>query len=258
MESSPIILNDSVFIYSSLIADSVPIVRLENKNKRPFPKFYQAIRNNKTWQGGIPASSEPFFNYDSLGIPNGAFSEDNRRFYFTLSHRDKHGKKVSYLYVSNKKGNGWSTPEILPDKVNEIGYINSQPAVCDYLNNYEIVYFVSDRPGGWGSYDIWYTVYNKSLKTYNKAVNAGGYLNSAGADITPYYDASSKTMYFSSDAQVGYGGFDVYRTMVPWLNGCPLRILDFPLIPITTTYITKNERKMKVVFWFQTETKALI
>jgi OmpA-OmpF porin, OOP family len=220
MESSPIIINDSVFIYSSLAADSVPLVGFEDKNDRPFQKFYQAVWKNETWQGGRPVSSEPFFSYDSLGVPNGAFSEDNKRFYFTLSHQTKYGKKVSYLYVSKKNSNGWSTPEKLPGKVNEKGYISSQPAVCDYLNDYEIVYFVSDRPGGWGSYDIWYTVYNKTLKKYNKAVNAGGYLNSAGADITPYYDASSKTMYFSSDGQVGYGGFDIYRTngaLVEWL-----------------------------------------
>ncbi len=220
MESSPIIINDSVFVYSSLVADSVPLVSFENKNDRPFLKFYQAVRQNKSWQGGLPVSSEPFFSYDSLGVPNGAFSEDHNRFYFTLSHRNKYGKKISYLYVSKKNNAGWGAPEKLPDKVNEEGCINSQPAVCDYLNDYEIVYFVSDRPDGWGSYDIWYTVYNKSLKTYNKAVNAGGYLNSAGADITPYYDASSKTMYFSSDGQVGYGGLDVYRTngaLVEWL-----------------------------------------
>ena len=229
MESSPIILNDSIFVYSSLIADSVPIVGSGNKEVRPYHKFYKAELINKTWSGGFEATSKPFFDFDSLNVANGAFSEDNNRFYFTLSHRNKNERKVSSIYVSHKKNHNWSKPEKLNGKVNEEGYINSQPAVCNYLKDYEIIYFVSNRPGGWGSYDIWYSVYNKSADTYNKAVNAGGYINSAGADITPYYVSSTKTMYFSSNAQIGYGGFDIYRTngaLVEWL---PPENLGLPL-----------------------------
>ena len=218
MESSPIIISDSVFVYSSLVADSVPIIGANNQS-RPFRRFYKAKLNNDVWRGGDEIVEKPFFDYDSLNVTNGVFSEDGNRFYFTLSHK-KNNRKVSSIYVSHKKNNDWDKPEKLSDKVNEEGYINSQPAVSDYLKDYEIVYFVSDRPEGWGNYDIWYFVYNKSTKTYNRAVNAGGHINSAGADITPYYDAPSKTMYFSSDGQVGYGGFDIYRTngaLVQWL-----------------------------------------
>jgi len=229
MESSPIIIDDSTFIYSSLIADSVPFVSPETIKSKPYQKFYKAKLNNKSWQGGLQVSAKPFFGFDSLNVTNGVFSEDNQRFYFTLSTRNKNSRKVSFIYVSHKENNAWSKPEKLSEKVNEVGYINSQPAVSDYLKDYEIVYFVSDRPGGWGYYDIWYSVYNKTTESYNKAVNAGGYINSAGSDISPYYDASTKTMYFSSDGQIGYGGFDIYRTngaLVEWL---PPENLGLPL-----------------------------
>ncbi|MDF1548793.1 MAG: OmpA family protein [Bacteroidales bacterium] len=219
MESAPVIINNSVFVYSSLVADSVPLIGSGSKSPAPFHQFYKARLMNNKWQGGLTVDP-PFYNSDSLFTSNGAFSEDRSRFYFTISIKNKYNKLISSIYVSQLKNNTWSKPEMLDENINMPGYNVTQPGSCDYLKDYEVLYFVSDRPGGWGNYDIWYTIFNKNTKTYNKPVNAGGYLNSAGADITPNYDSETNTMYFSSDGQVGYGGFDVYRSngaLVEWL-----------------------------------------
>jgi hypothetical protein len=57
-----------------------------------------------------------------------------------------------------------------------------------------VLYFVSDRSGK-GGLDIFYAKANND-GTYGVPQNAGPEVNTAGNDITPFYDAKNKTLYF--------------------------------------------------------------
>jgi hypothetical protein len=69
------------------------------------------------------------------------------------------------------------------------------------------LYFASDRPGGFGGYDIYvsYRVGN----SWSTPENLGAVVNSAGNEITPFAD--NDYLYFSSDGHKGFGGYDVFR-----------------------------------------------
>jgi OmpA-OmpF porin, OOP family len=219
MESAPLIINDSVFVYSSLIADSIPLFSDTSRSTKPHHRFYGAKLINKQWLGNQSVSG-PFDEMDSLNTSNGTFSEDMKRFYFTITRTNDQNRPISSIYLRHFKNDTWSKPLKLDDNINLQDYTSTQAALCNYSEDYEIMYFVSDRPGGWGGLDIWYAVYNKKTGQFNKPVNAGGYLNSAGDDITPFYDSETKTMYYSSDGFPGYGGFDIFRSngsLVEWL-----------------------------------------
>ena len=69
------------------------------------------------------------------------------------------------------------------------------------------LYFASDRPGGMGGYDIYYSEFDGN--SWGAPVNAGAAVNTPGHEIAPH--AKSGALYFSSDHLPGFGGMDVYR-----------------------------------------------
>lgn len=69
------------------------------------------------------------------------------------------------------------------------------------------LYFCSNRPGGYGGYDIY-----KSRRTatgWSVPENLGHPINTAGNEMTPFVDADGR-LYFSSDWHHGYGGMDIF------------------------------------------------
>jgi hypothetical protein len=90
------------------------------------------------------------------------------------------------------------------DIVNGDGGINTMPHVA-VIDGIEYLFFVSDRPGGLGGLDIWYSVYEDS---WTKPKNAGKRVNSEGNEITPF--CRDGRLFFASDWHNGYGGFDLF------------------------------------------------
>ena len=101
----------------------------------------------------------------------------------------------------------WMNPELLPQQINLDSYRSTQPQFTR-INGNEYLFFVSDRPGGQGGLDIWYSQWQNNR--FSQPVNAGIEINTIGDDITPFYDTVSQKLYFSSEFHKGYGGFDIF------------------------------------------------
>ncbi len=71
----------------------------------------------------------------------------------------------------------------------------------------KLLYFASDRPGGFGGMDI-YVVENKNGK-WTQPQNLGPTINSAGNDIFPFVNDEG-VLFFSSNGHKGMGGLDVF------------------------------------------------
>jgi len=84
---------------------------------------------------------------------------------------------------------------------------------CPYVSR-NIMVFASDRPGGLGGYDIYYSLYKEGK--WSSPVNFGPGINSQGNDFRPVlgYNRDFLNFYliFSSDRPGGKGGFDLYFT----------------------------------------------
>lgn len=70
------------------------------------------------------------------------------------------------------------------------------------------LYFVSDRRGGFGGYDIWISRFANGL--WQLPVNAGPGINTKGNETCPYMYADNETLYFTSDGWIGMGGTDIF------------------------------------------------
>lgn len=133
---------------------------------------------------------------------------DGRMFFFTACNRtDSYGS--CDIYYSQKRGDKWSLPRNLGKNVNSRHW-ESQPTVS--ADGREL-YFVSNRPGGYGESDI----YKTSIDQYGewkKPVNLGSVINTARAEVSPFIHVDGKTLYFASDGRLGMGGKDLYRAFV--------------------------------------------
>lgn len=70
------------------------------------------------------------------------------------------------------------------------------------------LYFVSDRPGGYGGKDIWYSKYEHGK--WQVPVNLGPEINTPFDEVSPFIAPDGVSLYFSSNGHAGLGGFDLY------------------------------------------------
>lgn len=209
---SPLLINDSTMMYASVAADSQIVLPVgKNLNSRYHARLYRADLKNGTWK---PAGSYPGpFNKNNYETGNGAFSPGGDHFYFNRCRLNNQNKMICAIYRSEKNDDGeWSKPERLNEQINLPGYTSTQPTVgYESRNNYEVVYFSSDRPGSRGGMDIWYTVFDPRRKTWRKPRNLGRDVNTKWDEMTPWYDQENSRLYFSSNGRPGYGGLDVFH-----------------------------------------------
>ena len=112
------------------------------------------------------------------------------------------------IWWAKKQKRGWSKPQRLRGAANTSDYTATHPAVGRLADSTVILYFVSDRPGGVGGMDIWYTLVKNGVA--GECVNLGPQVNSPADEITPYYDQPNGVLYFSSNRIGGKGGYDIY------------------------------------------------
>ena len=138
---------------------------------------------------------------------NFCLSEDGQRMILTRCVRVGDGDLRCSLWQSEKEKGTWKKPMQLPSAINQNGSSSMQPCLVQ-LTDYEILYFVSDRPGGYGNLDIWYSICKNGH--YQDPVNLGPMINSEGNEITPFYHKNSKMLYFSADERKGIGDYDIF------------------------------------------------
>jgi outer membrane protein OmpA-like peptidoglycan-associated protein len=166
--------------------------------------FFISKKRNKEWTSPVSLSS----NINTSQFNEGAqsISPDGQYLFFTGCNRPN-GLGRCDLYVSHKEGNNWGQPFNLGAPVNTI-YWESQPAISPDGNT---LYFVSNRPGGIGGYDIWKTHLNEEGE-WSAPLNLGPEINTPYDENTPFLHADGKTLYFSSDGWPGMGNKDIFMS----------------------------------------------
>ena len=196
--------------WPSITADNKTLVitRLEPGHRqgdmferpRKTENFYVSTRTDGAW--GMAINMGPPIN--TTGNEGAqSLSADGFFMYFTACNR-KTGLGSCDLYVSSALIGNWSDPINLKAPVNSPNW-EAQPCISPDGNT---LYFVSNRPGGYGKMDIW-----KSRRIEGKwtdPVNLGSQVNSEGNEMSPHIHKDNQTLYFSSDGWTGMGGFDLF------------------------------------------------
>ncbi|WP_353135066.1 OmpA family protein [Pseudopedobacter sp.] len=164
--------------------------------------FYKSVKKNNEWQPAEYLSA----NINTPNYNEGAqcISPDGRFLFFTGCNRPD-GMGRCDIYVSEKEGDNWSKPINLGSPINTGGW-ESQPSLSA---DGRTLYFVSDRPGGLGSYDIWMSTLDENAR-WQKPVNLGSTINTPFDEQSPFIHPDNETLYFSSNGWPGMGNKDLF------------------------------------------------
>nr|WP_320118742.1 LysM peptidoglycan-binding domain-containing protein [uncultured Marinifilum sp.] len=112
------------------------------------------------------------------------------------------------IYSVESFSNGRFTIKIKCDKLSPFTF-NSQDYDCAmpfFDEKHQTLYYCSNKPGGFGSWDIYSSNYNNGK--WNEPVNLGDQVNTPFTDIFP--QISDYGLLFSTNGRIGAGGFDNY------------------------------------------------
>ena len=211
INTAPLPYENNTLIFGSLRENEISYYNTYT-DTLPTRKFYIAKEESEmNWT--FVGEFDTVFNSNEYDVSNGTFSADKRRFFFTKCKNNDDGKNICEIYMSKLNNGAWQTPERLPDVINASGCTTTMPAIGISRQNTDVLYFVSDREGGRGGLDLWFSLYNPKDKSWKEVKNCGKQVNTAGDEITPFYDMTTRTLYYSSDGMLGYGGFDIYSTV---------------------------------------------
>ncbi len=160
-----------------------------------------------------PESVSEYINTPQGNEGTATLSADGTYLVFTacrsVNPRDR--SRQCDLYLVKKQGDAWGQPQRLPNGINT-RYYESQPSLS---SDGRTLYFISNRPGGKGALDIWYSSRDEA-GNWQEAQNMEE-VNSTQNDVCPFIHPNGRSLFFASEGYPGFGGYDLYKS--EWYKG---------------------------------------
>ncbi len=146
-----------------------------------------------------------------------------------------------YLYRHKKDGGlyrtdfdpsakQWNEPKAIQKPLNSKYY---EASICQSADS-SLIFFTSDRPGGFGGLDI-YMAQREGKNDWSEPRNLGPRINTPFSEDAPYFHPDGRTLYYSSNGPNSLGGYDIFVTeydsaqgdfMLPLNMGSPINSPD--------------------------------
>ncbi len=201
-ESAPLPISDELLFFTSDIEET--------------NKFFRSLYERGKWANVTISDDFPEIHRKTIG--SGTLTTDGKTFYFTrcqiIDGPNGLKQETCSIFASRNEGGAWTTPIKLNRKINADGATASHPGVI-HMDGFEVLFFSSNRSGGQGGMDIWFAMRDLDSDDLNfdYPINLGSPVNTVGDEITPFYDANEKTLYFSSNGHINIGGYDIFKSI---------------------------------------------
>lgn len=206
---SPMFHNESEVVFASAHDSSFLTTRRYKWNNQPFLDLYVAKADDEGEDLTSPKKFSKQINtkYHEASV---AFSPNQKTIYFTRNNygkklkRGKNGINHLKIYQSKFVEDEWT--KAVEVSFNSENYSTGHPSVSP---DGKKLYFVSDRPGGFGLTDV-YKVDILENGAFSEPENLGRTVNTSKKEMFPYI--TENALYFSSDRNMGMGGLDIYKS----------------------------------------------
>jgi len=152
---------------------------------------------------GLAAESEPCISADSLSLflsnfPLGPFRSGG------------YGKSDIWLTTRSAVSDPWNPDENIGPLINT-SYQEGGPSISsDGL----ILFFWSDRPGGSGYEDVWFTRRSSTTQDWQSPIWLGPNVNHSSYDCNPDVSSDGRTLYLTSDRTGSIGSTDLWQVSI--------------------------------------------
>jgi serine/threonine protein kinase len=180
--------------------------------------LFQATRSSR---------NEPFGAITSLGILLGnqkiaspSVSADGLTLYFTGWDESN---TLNNIYQATRVGDTWGNVVMLESAINTPDYRDANPSIStDGL----MLFFNSDRPGGFGRFDLYVSTRPTLTAPWENAVNLGPQVNTPYDDKGASTNADGSVLYFHSNRPGGIGADDLYQVDVGYANDTKFYVVN--------------------------------
>jgi len=207
-DKSPSITADgSTLIFTSIRPLAVGNMKVSKDPSQVFDNVYLCKWDSTKNDWGLSYPIEGDVNHAYTHTSCTSISPDGN--YIFLYRNSSTGASLGGdIYMSKKAKNGkWGLPISVGKPVNTSYYEDGACLSPDGTT----LYFVSERPGGFGRADI-YKSDRISRTEWGTPENLGPVVNSDYDEGAPFMAADGRTLFFSSDGHSSMGGYDIFKT----------------------------------------------
>ncbi len=165
-------------------------------------QIFEAEKSSSDWTN---LTKLPF-NSEDYSCAHPSFSIDEQKLYFASDMPGGFGGMD--LYVVEKMGTTWGSPQNLGAEINTTGN-----EIFPFIHESGILFFSSDGHGGSGGLDIFMIDLNKPVR--DVLINLGVPFNSSWDDLGIVVNSEGTRGYFTSARAGGKGKDDVYKFETP-------------------------------------------
>ncbi len=205
-EYSPMEASDGTLYFASFLRKD--IIEIEEEDDYHAKIYTTTMGENRKGDKEYEAPTELGEEINRKGFHTANLSFDTRNdiMYFNRQSLGGNFLSESKIFMSKKQGGGWGPAQEVEGVNGE--YIAKHPAPGELFGN-SVLFFVSDMAGGYGGFDLYYSTI-ASDGTFSTPNNLGEEINTAGDEVTPFYNDG--TLYFSTNGHPTIGGMDIYYT----------------------------------------------
>lgn len=135
-------------------------------------------------------------------------SKDGKKLYFARCNSPDSQGNCDIFQAELKSDSVWGNVKNLGPMINTTAW-DSHPSLS---HSGDTLFFASDRIGGFGLSDIYFSVKDKN-GNWKKADNIGPTINTRRSEVSPFFHHRFNVLYFSSDGHpLTFGNFDIYKS----------------------------------------------
>lgn len=199
-EYSPIVNADESVLFFTSRRNTTTGGKISQEDGFYFEDILISYKNNGMW--GVPQNPGKPLNSDVHDAIIGISPDGQKLFMYR-------GVNGGDIFVCDLKGNSWTKPQPLNKNINTKKYHESGATLSPDGRK---LYFVSDKPGGFGGRDIYVSAMDRK-GNWEQAQLLPSTINTPFDEEGVFMHPDGKTLYFSSRGHNSMGDYDIFKSV---------------------------------------------